>query len=1100
MNRSVLQSTLAACLSVLLAAPAAQADVRLPAIFGDNMVLQRETDAVLWGWARPGEKVTVTASWSDAPRETVTDADGRFRLMVPTAKAGGPFKITVAADNSVTFTNIMLGEVWLCSGQSNMEWPLAATDNAEATIAGAKHPNIRLFTVENTISAHKRIDVNGNWSECTPKSVGTFSAVAYYFACALQDRLGTDVPIGLIAADWGGTPAESWVSDAGLRDFPEFAETITFLNAMGKDPAAREKIMRERGEGWWNSLDRISKPSNNWATADFDDAGWKACALPATWGDGGSDGLKGFDGVGYFRRVIDLPESWNGKPATLELGPIDDYDDAWVNGKPVGATHADNQWAEPRKYAVPEGVLKTGRNIIAVRVLDAAGIGGMNGKPEQLALRAGGSDGLSVPLAGEWRYMKGAEAKSLPARQPNVGIGPNMATTLYNGMIAPIVGFPIRGAIWYQGESNVGRAEQYGKLFPALIRDWRARWREAGAKTDLPFYFVQIAPFNYGGDGRASAALRDAQRTSLSTPNTGMAVTLDIADPTDIHPRNKKDVGARLAMWALAQTYGQEILPSGPLFKVARAESQNLRIEFDHSGNGLEFRGDEGTKEKAFWIAGDDRKFRIAKAEIDGDTIVLSHTKVPKPVAVRYAWSNAPAATLFNKDGLPASSFRSDTWGDDGAPPSNDDEMQGYRTTEPGYKDLFNGRDLAGWVNVNCAPSTWTIGADDEGGPLISCSGVPTGVLRTDRMFENFELELEYRHHVPGGNAGLFVWSDALTARGQPFTRSVEVQVMDGQEGEGYTSDGDIFPIHGAKMKPVNPRGNGDRAFPTEKRANRAPLWNHYHVICNNGEISLALNGKVVTRGTEITPRKGYICLEAEGTPVDFRNIRIKELPSTAGGATSEQTAAADQGFVSLYTGVDFAGWKLLDAHKGHWSANDWTIAFDGKAEGDLWSEKSYKDFTMICDWRWSGEPKDADLPVVLSNGEYATDTDGKQKSQRVKDAGDSGIYLRGSSKSQINMWCWPIGSGEVHGYRTDPTMSPEVRAGATPKVVADAPLGRWNRFEITMKGDRLTVVLNGKTVIEDAYLPGIAAEGPIALQAHGSPIEFSNIYIKELK
>ncbi len=1092
----------AAALAASVLPSAAHADVRLPAIFGDRMVLQRETEAVIWGWARPGETVTVSASWTDAKRETQTDRDGRFRLTFPTAKAGGggsPHTLTVSGDNSITFENVLLGEVWLCSGQSNMEWPLAQTDNAQEAIAAANHPNIRLFTVENTISAHERIDANGAWAVCSPETAKNFSAVGYSFARSLQEKLGDDLPIGLIAADWGGTPAESWTSASGLKNFPEFFETLEFLNAMGRDPAVRAKILRERGEGWWNSLDRMSKPPANWATGDFDDAAWKKATLPATWGEGGTADLAGFDGVGYFRRVIDLPAEFDGKAATLELGPIDDYDDAWVNGKLIGSTHGENQWSAARKYSVPEGVLKAGRNVVAVRVLDTGGIGGINGQAAQLALRTSGPEGRTVSLAGEWRYLKGAEARALPPRQQNVGIGPNMATTLYNGMIAPIVGFPLRGAIWYQGESNVGRHEQYSRLFPTMILDWRERWKSAGAKTDFPFYFVQIAPFNYGGSATAdgSAYLRDAQRTAASTPNSGMAVTLDIGNPADIHPRNKKTVGDRLARWALAQTYGQSILPSGPMFKFVRREGDKLRVEFDHVGSGLEFRGDPAAS-RSFWIAGEDQKFFVATAAIDGETLLLSSPRVPRPAVARYAWANSPAAVLFNKDGLPASSFRSDTWGDDAKPPSNDDEMRGYRTSEPGYIDLFNGKDLTGWVNVNCAPSTWQIGQDDEGGAVIACSGVPTGVLRTDRMYENFELELEYRHHVPGGNAGLFVWSDAITARGQPFTRSVEVQVMDGQEGDWYTSDGDIFPIHGAKMTPENPRGNGDRAFPTEKRANRAPLWNHYHVICNNGEISLAVNGKVVTRGKNITPRKGYICLEAEGSPVDFRNIRIKELAST--GATTDQTATEDQGFVSLYTGVDLAGWKVEPHHVGHWTARDWTLNFDGKAEGDLWSEKSYKDFVLICDWRWSGEAKDADLPVVLANGDYAVDADGKQKTQRVKEAGDSGIYLRGSSKSQVNMWCWPIGSGEVHGYRVDPKMSPEVRAGVTPKEVADAPIGRWNRFEITMKGDRLTVVLNGKTVIENAQLPGVAAEGPIALQAHGSPIQFANIYIKEIK
>ncbi|MBX3403515.1 MAG: DUF1080 domain-containing protein [Phycisphaeraceae bacterium] len=1081
-----------AVLAVLASAAMCAADVRLPTIFGSNMVVQQQTDAVIWGWARPGEMVRAKGSWSAIAVEAEADTQGRFRLLLPTGAAGGPHTLTVSGDNTIVLSNVLLGEVWLCSGQSNMEWPLAATENAEAAIAAANHPAIRMFTVENTISAHPRLDVNGSWSACSPEVAKNFSAVGYYFALALREQLG-DVPIGLIAADWGGTPAESWMSTAGLRAFGEFNDALDFLDAVGKDPGAREQAIRTRRGAWWNSLDRASRIAPQWNANDFDDSAWPRAALPGTWGERG-DGLGDFDGVVYYRREIEAPAELAAAGAVLELGPIDDYDDAWVNGVHVGATHADNQWNVARKYAVPEGTLRPGRNIIAVRMLDTAGPGGINGQAEQMVLRSASEGGPRVPLAGEWRMFKGAAAAALLARPADVGITPHTASVLFNGMIAPIAGFPLRGVIWYQGESNVGRAEQYSRLFPSLILDWRAQWAGAGAKTELPFYYVQIAPFNYSGPAGRAAALRDAQRTAMSTPNTGMVVTLDIGDASDIHPRNKRTVGERLARWALGGTYGKKITTSGPMFRTARKEGDTLRVEFDHVDGGLVARGEL----RGFWIAAEDQKYFRARAKIDGGTVVLSHPRVPRPVAVRYGWENVPTPTLFNAAGLPASSFRSEYWDESLPPPSNDDEMQGYRTREDGFVDLFNGRDLSGWVNVNCAPSTWTIGSDDFGEPVIACSGFPTGVLRTQRMYENFVLELEYRHLKSGGNAGLFVWSDALTARGQPFTRSVEVQVMDGLEGDWYTSDGDIFPIHGAKMTPENGRG-GDRAFPTEKRANRAPLWNHYRVTCNNGEITLAVNGKVVTRGRDISPRKGYICLESEGSPVDFRRIRIKELPPAI-SIHPDQVARADEGFISLYNGIDLAGWKVEPQHVGHWTAKDWTLNFDGMAEGDLWSEKSYSDFVLICDWRWTGEAKDAELPIVSPSGDYVLDENGKQKTQRVKDAGDSGIYLRGSSKSQVNMWCWPIGSGEVHGYRTDSNMPPEVCAGVTPREVADAPIGRWNRFEITMKGDRLTVVLNGKTVIENAQLPGVAREGPIALQAHGSPVQFANIYIRELR
>jgi len=418
---------------------------------------------------------------------------------------------------------------------------------------------------------------------------------------------------------------------------------------------------------------------------------------------------------------------------------------------------------------------------------------------------------------------------------------------------------------------------------------------------------------------------------------------------------------------------------------------------------------------------------------------------------------------------------------------------QATAQTEDGFTSLFNGHDLTGWVNVNGADSTWTV--KDE---KIICTGKPICVMRTDRMYENFILELEWRHLAEGGNAGVFVWSEPIPAKGQPYTCGIEVQILDGREGSWYTSDGDIFPIHGATMKPDNDRG-GSRAFPTEKRMKGSPEWNHYRIHCNNGNIKLAVNGKVVTTGSQCNPLKGYICLESEGAPIEFRNLRIKELPCSEVPLKPEQIAHKAEDFVPLYNGVDFTGWKFEKPHEGHWKANDWKITFDGGG-ADLWTEKPYKDFVLIADWRWTSEPKDADLPVILSNGQNKKDDDGKQITVTIPEAGDSGIYLRGNSKSQVNIWCWPIGSGEVYGYRTDGNMSEEVRAGVTPKENADAPIGQWNRFIITMKGDRLTVVLNGKTVLENAHLPGVPEAGPIALQKHGGALEFANIMIRELK
>ncbi len=409
---------------------------------------------------------------------------------------------------------------------------------------------------------------------------------------------------------------------------------------------------------------------------------------------------------------------------------------------------------------------------------------------------------------------------------------------------------------------------------------------------------------------------------------------------------------------------------------------------------------------------------------------------------------------------------------------------------EEGFVSLFNGKDLSGWNNVNCAPSTWTV---RDG--VIVCTGVPTGLLRSDKQYENYVLELEWKHLKQNGNAGLFVHSAALPARGQPFTKSIEVQVMlmEKPHPEGlYTGQGDIFSIHGARFVPDRPHPKGwERCLPSEHRTKPAGEWNHYKVICQDGVIKLHVNGKEVSGGTKCVPRKGYVMLESEGSEVHFRNIRIKELPSS--NPPAEEVAEADQGFRPLYTGVDLAGWKADSANDGHWVPKNWVLDYDGKGK-DLWTEKEYGDFVLVADWRLTRKPVEKENPVIDADG---NDTGRKEK---VLDAGDSGIYLRGSSKSQVNIWCWPCGSGEVYGYRTDAAQPAEVRKGVTPKVNADNKPGQWNRFVITMKGDRLTVELNGKLVLENAQLPGVKPRGPIALQNHGDPIQFANLYIKELE
>ncbi|MHC4068171.1 MAG: 3-keto-disaccharide hydrolase [Planctomycetota bacterium] len=408
------------------------------------------------------------------------------------------------------------------------------------------------------------------------------------------------------------------------------------------------------------------------------------------------------------------------------------------------------------------------------------------------------------------------------------------------------------------------------------------------------------------------------------------------------------------------------------------------------------------------------------------------------------------------------------------------------------FVPLFNGSDLTGWVNVNCAPETWTV---RDG--MIVCTGIPTGILRTEKQYENYVLELKWRHMKKGGNAGLFIHSDAITATGQPFSRSVECQIMDGDHG-------DMFAIHGATMVPdnPNPRKGSMRSRPKEDRNNPAGQWNHYRVESRDGTLTLAVNGQIVTRGFNLNPRKGYICLESEGSEIHFKDIRIMELPSS--NPPPELVAETDQGFRAIYNGLDLRGFKQSPGNENHWRATDWVLDYDAKSQADgeqkhLWTEEQFTDFVLIVDWRLPAEPKVEPIPVILPDGSQAADEKGNPLTVPVLDAGDSGIYLRGDSKSQVNIWNWPVGSGEMWGYRTDETMPAEVRSAATPIQNADNLVGRWNRFEITVIGDTVSVVLNGKTVIRDARLPGMPASGPIALQHHGDPVQFANIYIKKL-
>lgn len=623
----------------------AVANIRLPAIISSGMVLQQKSEDPFWGWASPHEEVVIKASWMDGhSMKTRADSNGKWMVKIKTPAAGGPYTITIKGDSTIVLTDVLIGEVWLCSGQSNMEmpvsgWPGASLKNSASEIKDAQYPNIRLFTVKRDAAIIPHQDCSGSWSPCTPTTVAGFSATAYFFGRQLYRHL--KVPIGLIHSSWGGTVAEAWTSAKALRKLGDFDSALNHINAVRGQVAKLQEEDKQNLQKWNMALSQVN---SEYEKPGFNASGWKVMKLPTTWESAGYPNL---DGIVWFRKVIVLPASWSGKNLELDLGPIDDEDITWFNGERVGGIEKMGYWAANRTYTVPGRLVKPGKNVIAVRVTDMSGSGGIYGKPEMLKIQpVKGFQGQPIGLAGDWKYHVAVIKQ--PSHVPD---DPNTPSVLFNGMIKPLIPFEIKGAIWYQGEANVGRAAQYDTLFQAMIEDWRSRWKEGA----FPFYFVQIAPFPYGGNGMQSAALRDAQRRCLKLPNTGMAVTLDIGDTTNIHPANKQEVGRRLSLWALANTYGGNgIVFSGPLYKAIEIRNDSAVISFSHTDGGLVAKGGELT---FFEVAGKDGRFMKAKAVIRGNTVVVWSKNVPSPVAVRYAWTDKAVPHLFNEAALPASTF-----------------------------------------------------------------------------------------------------------------------------------------------------------------------------------------------------------------------------------------------------------------------------------------------------------------------------------------------------------------------------------------------------------------------------------------------------------
>lgn len=628
------------------------------------MVLQREQSLPVWGWATPGATVTVELAGHRA--QGTAAADGKWQVSLPALQAGGPHTLTAQTSGAepVVVTDIMVGEVWLCSGQSNMEFMLSGVKNSQAALAGANQPLIRLFQVPKIASYDPATDVSAQWAVCTPESASTFSAVGYFHALELQRRLG--VSVGLINASWGGTIAEAWTSREGLAAEPMFASIISDCDRLLTCDKKEWDELRSKYAEWDETYMKHHVPRNlgleqGWEKPDASSEGWVPFKVPGYWQRAGFN----FSGVLWFRREVMIPNEWAGKDLTLSIGACDKSEWTYFNGEPVGSFTIDdnpNAWSMPRTYTVPGRLVKAGRNVLAVRVFSNIYDGGMSGPTHLMFVKsATAPDAESIPLHGTWsaRVEHDFGIVPPPPPLPPSADNPHVPWTLFGGMIAPLVPYAMRGAIWYQGESNESRTLQYRTLFPALIRDWRKHW----GQEHFHFYFVQLANFRIlldHPDESRWAEIREAQRLALALPDTGMAVIIDVGEGEDIHPTNKQDVGLRLALNALSKIHGlKEVTPCGPLYKSSQVEGAQMRIHFDLFGSPLEVRG--GSL-KGFAIAGADRKFVWGDARIDGDTLVVSSPEVPAPVAVRYAWADNPPCTLYNRAGLPASPFRTDDW------------------------------------------------------------------------------------------------------------------------------------------------------------------------------------------------------------------------------------------------------------------------------------------------------------------------------------------------------------------------------------------------------------------------------------------------------
>ena len=677
------------------------ADVTLPGWMTSNMVLQQRTKVHLHATAKKGATVKITASWDKQTTKVIADnTTGAFEFDLDVPAAGGPYTLTFDDGKKLLLENVMSGEVWFCSGQSNMEMPVKGwgqVNDFEREVAEANHPLIRLFQVDKVVAHTPQTKVpvghTKGWAVCSPKMVEEFSAAAYFFAREVTEKLG--IAVGVVNSSWGGTPAESWVSLDELQGVMGFQDHAKRLFATGFDEDKINQLYQTERAEWMKAAytgDKGLKDGNiddaTWAAADLSDADWNTMAQPVTWSK--TDALKNFDGIVWMRREVDIPAALAGKDLKLELGAIDDEDITYWNGQRIGMTAG---WNVNRSYTVAGKLVKAGRNVLTIRVNDTGGDGGFFKDDKDFNASA---DKTTVSLAGNWKWKESLKAADIThPKDMTEPAAPNNSwypAGLYNSMVAPFLSMPIRGFLWYQGCSNVGRAVQYESLFQTLILDWQARFNKNSEVAPypkpqpegprrfyqynskaIPFYFVQIANYLQRKDLQPLsgwAAIREAQRKTLRLDGVGMAVNIDIGMANDIHPKNKQEVGRRLALLALNRTYGKEEPCAAPEFRqMSVVDGKALLMFMPTYGSDMLA---ENTDIKGFSIAGPDHVWHVAKAYYKqndnnlrfGWPVVVESPEVPHPVAVRYAWADNPECNLKTVSGLPVGPFRTDDWDD----------------------------------------------------------------------------------------------------------------------------------------------------------------------------------------------------------------------------------------------------------------------------------------------------------------------------------------------------------------------------------------------------------------------------------------------------